>query len=66
MKQPKQSTHLVFLLIEHKRSNGLTLIGTDPSLTMNTDSSAANAKVVGSSWDSVEGGRHLIEFVIRS
>ena len=27
----------ILLLIEHERSNGLTLVGMDPSLSMNAD-----------------------------
>ena len=55
---------MVFPFIEHERSNGLTLIGTNPSLPTNVDGSTANAKMVGSAWDSAERGRHLIGVVM--
>ena len=55
---------MVLLLVEHKRSNGLTLVGTGPSLSTNTDSGTANTKVVGSTRNGAEGRRHLIGVVM--
>ena len=60
VEQRGQGTYVVFLLIEHKRSNGLTLIGMGPSLSTNADGSIANAEMVNSAGDSMEGGRHLM------
>ena len=53
-----QGTYSVFLLVKHKRGNGLTLIGVGPGLSINVDGSTANAKVVSGTRDSMERGRH--------
>ena len=54
---------MVFLLIKHERSNGPTLIGTGPSLSMNMDSGIANAEVVGGAGDGLERRRHCVGVV---
>ena len=51
---------MIFLLVEHKRSNGPTLIGAGPGLSMNTDGGAANAELIGSARDGTEGRRHFV------
>ena len=51
-------TYTVLLFVVHERSNGPTLIGTGPSLSMNADSSVANAKMVGGTRNGAEGRRH--------
>ena len=51
-------THSVFLLIEHKGGNSPTLVGTGPSLSMDVDSSMANAEMVGDAGNSMERRRH--------
>ena len=56
-----EGTYTVFFFIEHEGSDGLTLVGMDPSLSSNTDSSTANAKLVGSARDGVEGRRHCVK-----
>ena len=60
VEQQEQGTYTIFLLVEHEGSNSPTLVGTGPSLSMNMDGGTANAKVVGSARNSVEGRRHLI------
>ena len=60
MEQQEQGTYTIFLLVEHEGSNSLALVGTGPGLSINIDSGMANAKVVGSARNSVEGRRHLI------
>ena len=54
-------TYAVLLLVVHEGSNGLTLIGTGPSLSTNADGSMANAKMIGSTGNSVERRRHLVK-----
>ena len=49
---------MILLFVEHKGHDGMTLIGMDSSLSMNMDSSTANAKMIGSARDGVEGRRH--------
>ena len=61
MEQSRQGTHSVFLLIKHKRSYGLTLIGARPSLSTDTDGGTTDAEMVGGSRNGTEGGRHLIK-----
>ena len=56
-------TYVVLLFVVHEGSDGLTLIGTGPSLSTNMDSSTANAEVIGSTRNSMEGGRHLSKSV---
>ena len=52
---------MVLLLIVHEGGNGLTLIGTGSSLSMNVDSGMPNAEMVDSTGNGVERRRHLIE-----
>ena len=58
MEQQGQGTYTILLLIVHEGSNGPTLIGMRPSLSMNTDGSMANAKMVNSTRDGVTNARH--------
>ena len=57
---------MILLLVEHEGSDGPTLIGTNPSLTTDTNSGVANAKMVGGAGNGAEGGKHLIEVVMES
>ena len=52
------NTYATLLFIIHEGGDGPTLVGMGPSLPINTDSSMANAEMVGGAWDSVEGRRH--------
>ena len=52
-------TYSVFLFIEHKGGDGLTLVSMGPGLSTNMDSRTADAKMVGGARDSTEGRRHL-------
>ena len=49
---------MILLFVEHKGHDGMTLIGMDSSLSMNMDSSTANAKVVGGTRNSMERRRY--------
>ena len=60
MKQQGQGTYSIFLFIKHEGGNSLTLIGMNSCLSMNMDSGAANAEIIGGTWNSVEGRRHLM------
>ena len=59
-----KGTYSVFLFIEHEGGDGLSLVGTRPSLSTNMDSSMANAEVIGGSQNGVEGRRHLMRVVM--
>ena len=53
-----KGTYTVFFSIKHEGGDGPTLISSSPSLASNTDSSMANAEMVGGARDGVEGRRH--------
>ena len=55
-----KETYTVFLLVEHKRSNGPTGIGMVAGLAADTNSSMADAKMVDGTRDSTRRGRHCI------
>ena len=55
---------MIFLLVEHEQGDSPTLVGTDSGLSTDANSSMANAKLVGSSWDGMEGRRHLMRVVM--
>ena len=52
-------TYTVLLFIEHKWGNGMALIGAVTDLAMDPNGSTTNAKLIGKTRDSTEGGRHL-------
>ena len=55
-----EKTHLVLLFVEHEGGDGTAGIGTITSLTANTNSGMADAKMVDSAGNSTRRGRHCI------
>ena len=59
--QLEQGTYSVLFFVEHKGSDGPTLIGAVSSLSTNADGSTANAQMVDSARNSTGRGRHCVE-----
>ena len=53
-----QGTYTILLFIVHEGSNGPTSVGAITGLTMNMDSSVANAEVVDGTGNSARRRRH--------
>ena len=54
----RKGTYMVFFLIEHEGGDSPTLVSSSPSLASNTDSSTADAEMVGGAGNGMEGRRH--------
>ena len=59
----RSGTYSVLLFVKHERGYGPTLIGAGPCLSMNMDSSTANAEVIGGARDSAKRRRHQVEVI---
>ena len=56
----EERTYTVLLFIEHERSNGTTGVGAVTGLTLDTNGSTTNTKLVLGTGDSMRRGRHCI------
>ena len=60
VKQWMWRTYSVLFFVKHEGGNGPTGVGTGPGLTMDSNSGAADAKMINGAGDSMRRGGHCV------